>query len=368
MANIICPKCYYLNRDETNTCPRCKYTFEAERMEMGNLFEASKIGNVQRVQSLLVSGASPNDIASSGPTIDKNYEGSYPLHIAVRMGHVEVVKILLEHGADPTVRDKFGKCPIDYSEKREIAIALRNNPKQMQLLSMRNELANAADKGDLDTLNKILDQGVVYPNDHATGDDRLDHPSALHLAASQGFGDIVLELIRRGADVNVQDISEVTPLHYAARKNKIETAKILLDAGANVNAKNIFGNPLIDAAMNGHLEMVKLLLSHGADLKCKGQGSWWTALDYACFKGNLSIVRVLLEHGAEINTYDSTKSTPLHHAASGGHLEVVRLLINKGALSLSNRDGEYPVDSARERKLPNWKELENLLGTIKNQF
>ena len=82
------------------------------------LHRAAKRGHVDIVKLLLEHGANPN--------IQENKYGYTPLHVAVKNCHVDVVRVLLEHGADPTIRDNEGRTPLDYgSDCEEIIEELR---------------------------------------------------------------------------------------------------------------------------------------------------------------------------------------------------------------------------------------------------
>ncbi|MBT2502387.1 ankyrin repeat domain-containing protein [Curtobacterium sp. ISL-83] len=90
----------------------------------------------------------------------------------------------------------------------------------------------------------------------------------MHDAALQNNSTGALQLIAAGAVVDAPDYLQFTPLHFAAQEFSVEVATILLDAGAQVNARNVYGNnPLFTAVFNsrGRGELVQLLLSRGAD-------------------------------------------------------------------------------------------------------
>ena len=99
-----------------------------------------------------------------------------------------------------------------------------------------------------------------------------------------------------------------------------------------------FVTPLIIAAHNGHLNSVKILLGYGADIEDRGtlkirdhviEGC--TPLWAAAATGHLDVVRLLIERNADVDGRTSTDSTPLRAAAHQGHLDVVRCLVERGA-------------------------------------
>ncbi len=103
------------------------------------------------------------------------------------------------------------------------------------------------------------------------------------------------------------------------------------------------------AVMWGHTEAVKLLVAAGANIDAentKGQ----TLLHRAAWSGDTKVVKLLLAARANVDAVDNEGWTPLHGAAERGHTEVVKLLLNAGAkISVSNTEGRTALDLARER-------------------
>jgi ankyrin repeat protein len=132
--------------------------------------------------------------------------------------------------------------------------------------------------------------------------------------------------------------------------------KLLLDLGANVNAKRGYnGTALQQAASGGHLEVVRLLLDHGANINAK-EAIDGSALHKAAFGGHLEVVKLLLDLGVNVNAEGGYDGTALQQAASGGHLKVVRLLLDHGANingcpSRSSNAKEANVNAKREMDL-----------------
>ncbi|KAJ6478059.1 ankyrin repeat-containing domain protein [Mycena vitilis] len=124
-----------------------------------------------------------------------------------------------------------------------------------------------------------------------------------------------------------------TPLHIAAQAGNAESARLLLEAGANPMAQwdRAGYQPLHLAAQNDHLEVVKLLLDCGApiDKTFRGHNSQ-SALHSACAGGQLEVVKFLVERGAQMERYGAVGSA-LSCAVLGRKLDVVRFLLRKGA-------------------------------------
>jgi ankyrin repeat protein/mono/diheme cytochrome c family protein len=154
--------------------------------------------------------------------------------------------------------------------------------------------------------------------------------TALHHAA--GFGPIenLQLLVDKGADVNAKNRRGSTPLHWAIHDEA--KVRLLLSKGANVNAKQAIGRtPLYLAAMLGNgVPTMRLLLTGGADpnlASANGQ----TPLMAAAARGDVDGVRLLIEKGAEVNATNGPGQTALMLACASGDARAVRLLIERGA-------------------------------------
>ena len=142
-----------------------------------------------------------------------------------------------------------------------------------------------------------------------------------------------------------------------------EIAELLIDKGADVNAKSKRGEiPLHLAAQGGHKEIAELLIDKGADVYAKDKYEW-TPLHLAAQGGHKEIAELLIAKRPYVDAGDYRDWTPLHWAAcnskrwaaSRGHKEIVELLIAKGAnvnARTENGRGITPLDMANDR-IPN---------------
>jgi len=210
---------------------------------------------------------------------DKKVELSRKLQLAANAGNVELLKSLLDAGAN-----------IDANRGFALRVAVTNS--------------------DLEVAKTLLDAGADV---HVDG----DRPIAI--AAAQGSIEMVKLLIDNGADVNADyDI----PLHNAFYAGHFDIMKLLLDNGADATANNSI--ILRRAAEAGHLNVVKMLISSGADIHVEDG----EALHNAAHHGHLDIVKELIERGTDIHSDDDKA---LRMAARFGSLNVVKYLLEKGA-------------------------------------
>ena len=147
----------------------------------------------------------------------------------------------------------------------------------------------------------------------------------------------------------------VTPLIVAAHNGHLNSVKILLGYGADIEARGTLKigdhgvegcTPLWAAAFTGFLDVVKLLIERNADVDSRTPtGS--TPLRAAAHEGHLDVVRCLVESGADVNARSVEESTPLMVACFWGHLNTVTYLINKGAfIDLQYIDGRTALHAA----------------------
>jgi ankyrin repeat protein len=186
-------------------------------------------------------------------------------------------------------------------------------------------------------------------------------------ASAVGEFQKVKDLIDAGADVDAKNFAGWTSLHLAAaNKNLKDVAKLLLENEANVNAKNDGWTPLHIATRSGQLDIAKLLLENGADFDAKAIDGL-TPLHTAILYEQLDIAKLLLENGADVNAKLIRKNgndvidvlTPLDLAAQKGYSEICQLCLKNHADILL----ETKVLTVLKRKLAQIK-----LSTIKSNL
>ena len=207
-------------------------------------------GDVEAVRAAVQD--SPRLLAT---TVERDGQGGWtPLHLAVAEGRAEMVRLLVEAGADLTARTEHGRDPLH--------TALESAPDLVPLLRELGapvDAASAAYLDDVDRLHAELDGGAPL-SDPVTGVDLLT------LAAVGGAAGSARALLDRGADV------DGGALHAAAASTRLELVRLLLAAGADVNRRDPdTGRCPLHAAVSAHgvrdaPDVVRELLDAGADV------------------------------------------------------------------------------------------------------
>jgi uncharacterized protein len=269
------------------------------------------------VSRLLAAGANPNIVSSAGES---------PLMVASRAGRVDIVKALLEHGADVNAMEK-----------------VRGQTALMWAVSQRHP----------DVVRMLLEHGADV------GARTRSNPQLLYTGESSGAGrnraDWVMETIDRGGS---------TALMFAARQGDTESAKLLLAAGANPNEVAADGmSALVLAGYSDHANVAAALLNKDANPNSADAG--FTALHTAVLRGDTELVKTLLTYGANPNSRISkgtpitregedwilptplVGATPFFLAAKFLEIDIMRALVKAGADPLlGTKDGTTPLMAA----------------------
>lgn len=205
----------------------------------------------------------------------------------------------------------------------------------------RDILSFAAEHGPTVMIERLLDFGAEIN----TRDDS-NVLSPLCEAAICGRDDAVRVLLDKGADVDAKVPNNA--LCLAVKHRHENTAQMLIHAGADINVKGeqSNGSPLHEAVINGHEEIVRILIDSGADVNAQGAANRGSLLFEAASEGHEKIIQILVDAGADVSEQEAAYySRPLHQAASKGHEKIVRILIDAGA-DVNTHDGGAGYNSA----------------------
>ncbi|CAB1439366.1 unnamed protein product, partial [Pleuronectes platessa] len=282
---------------------------------------AARMGHKEIVKLLLEHKANPNSTTTAGHT---------PLHITAREGHVQTVRILLDMEAQQTKMTKKGFTPLHVASKYgKVDVA--------ELLLERGANANAAGKNgltplhvavhhnNLDVVNLLVSKGGSPHSAARNG------YTALHIASKQNQVEVANSLLQYGASANAESLQGVTPLHLASQEGRPDMVSLLISKQANVNLGNKSGlTPLHLVAQEGHVAIADILVKQGASVYAATRMGY-TPLHVSCHYGNIKMVKFLVQQQADVNSKTRLGYTPLHQAAQQGHTDIVTLLLKHGA-------------------------------------
>ena len=186
-------------------------------------------------------------------------------------------------------------------------------------------LVDAAKNQDRDAVRSLLKQRVDVNSPEADG------ATALAWAAHWDDMETADLLIRAGANVNAANTYGVTPLSLACTNQNAAMVEKLLKSGANPNGVPGGIPVLMTAARTGNVDTVKLLLTHGTDVNAKEPARGQTAMMWAIAEKHSEVARLLIDHGADVNARSTSGFTPLLFAAQQGDLDSARMLLEAGA-------------------------------------
>jgi ankyrin repeat protein len=356
--------------------------------------DAVKRGDLPAVRALLARKADVNTPQADGATA---------LHWAVYRNDLAVVDLLLKAGAQVKVANSFGATPLSLAAQNGNAAITERlldagaDPNE-HMLNSDTALMMASRTGDVATMQVLLDRGAdVNAKETTRGTTALmwaaaqHHPVAVHLLVDYGADVSAVSApawqdrpVRYGKDSdprpsrkrntdnvvsqvgprNMQDRrgGGLTPLVYAVRENDMESVRILLAAGADVNqVTNYEWSPLLVAIQNRYYQLASFLLDQGANPKIANKGKWsplYIAIDNRNIKGgdypvrkadmdSMEFIKKLIDKGADVNwrVQESTwyrtvftalwvneaGATPFWRASQSSDVAVMKLLLEHGA-------------------------------------
>jgi len=326
-----------------------------EKLPLGRtpLMEAARTGNLDTIKALLDRGADVN--------AKETLRGTTPLMWAADEGHAPAIKLLIERGANIKAQSSL------VERGRGPALGKSNDPRK-QVAAQGAALAAGQPSPPLGGGRAAAPGGrgggrggrggaaAAAEQPGADGTDQAADFTDDAAAAAFGFGGA-----GRGRAA-VKDGGALTPLVYAVRANDLESVKVLLAAGADINQVTGYGwSPLLVATQNRYYKLGAYLLDHGADVNLGNKGDWTPLYlatdnrniesgDYPVRKGDmdhLDYIKLLLAKGAKVNARvkDSTETrtvftnqwldengaTAFLRASQSGDVTLMKLLLAHGA-------------------------------------
>jgi ankyrin repeat protein len=350
-----------------------------EQLPLGRrpLMLAARSGHIDAVRVLLASGADVN--------MSETQRGTTALMQAADQGHADVEAELIKHGAKiaavsaPVMRDgrsaALGQAtdPRKAVQRQVIAVLCeQKNPDLVKVKALRALDLDGSGKvkpvSDAD-LCKVRRTGLGFVVDDAGVATGAAPVAVAGTDGADGFPDadaaVAAEAASRGRGrftPREPDGGELTALVYAARSGAIDAARVLLDAGANVNQTTRYGwSPLLAATQNQNYQMAEFLIEHGADVNLANKGGWtplYLATDNRNIEGgdyptrtsdidHLDYIKYLLDKGANPNArmtestetrtvftnqwLDENGATAFLRASQSGDVPLMKLLLERGA-------------------------------------
>jgi ankyrin repeat protein len=219
--------------------------------DVPSFFAAADATDVWAVNTFLAAGINPNSTQQNGETV---------LMRASRRGHIAIMKALLSGGADVNAKDGNG----------------------------HTALVSAADNRETAVANTLLADSRVDVNSRSA-----NGAGILAIYVARNREDIVPELLKRGAQVDVQDQEGDAAMHGAALNGNVNLLRLLLEKGANPNIRNkVGGTPLMWAVSYGNSAATQLLLEKGADPAIKDVDGL-TAADWAKKTKHTELIKII---------------------------------------------------------------------------
>ena len=255
-----------------------------------------------------------------------------PLHEAVDDGHAEIVKVLIDAGADLNNQRFDGRTPLHM----------------------------AVSRNSINIVKALLDARAYI--DHVD----YNYITPLHIAVSLGHRDIVELLLSEGASLHARKRHDVTPLHMAASSGWVDVAEALIrHASSNYHASAYFWPsylqspavpPNIEEAWGIRHDTLPYMYRYNnrrfVSAFVSVQDHYGhSALYRSVYSGHAEIAELLVQAGADLNAQDKVGNTALHGAALQGRAQAAQVLVQAGAdVNISNDKGQTPLDLAHEQQ------------------
>jgi len=349
----------------------------ADEANVSGLVEAARNQDQKAVRTLLAQKADINA---------RSTDGSTALLWLAHWNDLDTANLLLGAGADANAANDFGMTPLSQActngNSAFVRLLLKSgaNP-NLAVATGETPLMTCAKSGSADAVRMLIEYGATINAKEPT-----QNQTALMWAAAERHPDVMKVFIDAHADLKANSKQGFTAIHFAARVGDLESVKLLLAAGVDVNiltlaagAENRVSSflgiaktqgalgytPLLVAVVRGQIDLALYLLDHGADPNNIAGGYTplhWASSQWESFTANpvygfddpmsgipdrqakLRLVKALLAHGANVNArmtkpqpqfaggyLDATGATPVLLAASANDIEMMHILLDAGA-------------------------------------
>ena len=277
---------------------------------------AARRSDFEMVKLLLEHGADPNLPEDGAPVGEA-------LWTAVYLDQPEMVKLLLEYGANPNTSPESSGSAVMHARRNPEVLALLLRYGAREESRPFEEMDRLIEERRLDELEtRLRETGLMTRQGEASwGEGILEGP------ANAGDLELIEVLMRCGA--SVPDTTKWGRYYYFKHAN---VARFLLEHGMNANHRSWQEVTLLhDMAHEGSVEKARLLLDHGAEVNAIDGEYRSTPLAFAARWNQRDVARLLIEHGADVNRAGAVWSRPVAWAQRRGHADMVELLRAHGA-------------------------------------
>jgi ankyrin repeat protein len=213
-------------------------------------------------------------------------------------------------------------------------------------------LSCASTYGHISIVRKLIDAHadvnyVLY--------DTIPHKTSFNLALQKGYTDIAEILAESGANVDTPGLFGETALHKACRDGHTDIVKLLITLHADVNKKSeptmpLYGHgarPIHYVSTTNNVTIARMLIQAGAHINKKNLMTGDTALHYASQTGCYDMAHMLIDSGAKLDAQNKNGQSPLHYAVEHDHSLIAEMLIKAGAhINIQDENGETPLHYA----------------------
>ncbi|KAH0819087.1 hypothetical protein GEV33_003704 [Tenebrio molitor] len=313
------------------------------------LHEAVMWGHLDILKTLLDANIKTDYAGSAFSQCDinkKDDKGNTPLQIGAELGYFDIVKLLIERGAQVNTTDNLGKTPLHKA-------ACTRNRNIVEYLINNGADPNIQDNEGLTVLQKAVRMGqlevvkcLIEKNININAVDRAKR-TALHHAAFKGLKDFVEYLVTKGIDIMATNEDGKTALEIAENGKQEDIVEYLRNAEKNtkrLSSESSEELSLHELAKIGNVKKIRQMKVINIEARDQENN---TILHIASYYGHENLVEYLLGKGANTDAINNDGRIPLHLASQLGHVKVVKRLLNKGHKSTArDKWGFTPLSRA----------------------